>query len=70
VGCVDRLPGNRNNQIEINILELTTCFTVPLCRCIVVHGTDNVLVERNVCYDHVGHGFMLEDGCEEGNKFS
>jgi cell migration-inducing and hyaluronan-binding protein len=38
-------------------------------RCVVVHGTDGLLVKGNVCYDHVGHGFFLEDGAETGNKF-
>ena len=38
-------------------------------RCITVHGTHNVLVENNVCFDHVGHGFFLEDGSETGNVF-
>jgi cell migration-inducing and hyaluronan-binding protein len=36
-------------------------------RCITVHGTDLVRLERNVCYDHIGHGIFLEDGAETGN---
>jgi|GEM_PF-944917 len=39
-------------------------------RCITVHGTNNALVEDNVCYDHYGHGFFLEDGDEVGNTFA
>ena len=38
-------------------------------RCITIQGTDNLLVSDNVCYDHVGHGFFLEDGGETGNVF-
>jgi hypothetical protein len=38
-------------------------------RCIVVHGTNNLLVEDNIAYDTKGHCFMLEDGIEEGNMF-
>ena len=40
-----------------------------LPRCVTVHGTDNVVVERNVCYDNIGHAFFVEDGCEENNRF-
>lgn len=36
-------------------------------RCVTLHGTHNVSVERNVCYDHPGHGYFLEDGIETGN---
>lgn len=38
-------------------------------RCITVHGTHNARVEDNVCYDHIGHGYFLEDGVETGNVF-
>ncbi len=37
-------------------------------RCVTVHGTNHLLVEGNVCYDHQGHGFFLEDGAETGNE--
>ena len=36
-------------------------------RCVTVHGTNNARVEGNVCYDHLGHGYFLEDGGETGN---
>lgn len=35
----------------------------------VVHATDNLLIEDNVAYDTGGHCFMLEDGMETGNQF-
>jgi hypothetical protein len=38
-------------------------------RAVVVHGTSKALIEGVVAYDHVGHGFMLEDGDEEENIF-
>jgi len=38
-------------------------------RCVVVHGTDNLLIEDNIAYDTKGHCFILEDGMETGNKF-
>ena len=36
-------------------------------RCLTIHGTDNATAQRNVCYDHLGHGYFLEDGSESGN---
>ncbi|HUR95418.1 MAG TPA: G8 domain-containing protein, partial [Gemmatimonadales bacterium] len=36
-------------------------------RCVTVHGTSNARVEGNVCHDHLGHGYFLEDGVETGN---
>ncbi len=36
-------------------------------RCMTIHGTNGVTLERNVCYDHAGHGYFLEDGIERGN---
>lgn len=38
-------------------------------RCVTVHGSHNALVADNVCYDHIGHGYFLEDGSETGNTF-
>jgi cell migration-inducing and hyaluronan-binding protein len=39
-------------------------------RCVTVHGTNDVTVANNVCYDHAGHGYFLEDGVEVRNTFS
>ncbi|MEO8635797.1 MAG: G8 domain-containing protein [Gemmatimonadales bacterium] len=36
-------------------------------RCVTIHGSDNATVQDNVCYDHTGHGYFLEDGAESGN---
>lgn len=38
-------------------------------RCVTVHGSHNAAVEDNVCYDHIGHGYFLEDGSETNNSF-
>lgn len=39
-------------------------------RCVTIHGSHNASVQDNVCYDHAGHGFFLEDGIETGNTIS
>ena len=36
-------------------------------RAITVHSTNNTTVEKNVCYDNLGHAIFLEDGNETGN---
>ena len=36
-------------------------------RCVTLHGTRQLEVRDNVCYDHLGHGYFLEDGAETGN---
>lgn len=36
-------------------------------RAITIHGTESTLVQRNVFYDHIGHGVFLEDGSERFN---
>lgn len=36
-------------------------------RCITIHGTNRLRIAGNTCYDHVGHGFFMEDGAEVDN---
>jgi cell migration-inducing and hyaluronan-binding protein len=36
-------------------------------RCVTVHGTNRLKIQGNVCFEHVGHGFFLEDGAETDN---
>jgi len=38
-------------------------------RCVVIHGSHNILVEDNVSFDSYGHCYMLEDGGEQDNTF-
>jgi hypothetical protein len=40
-----------------------------MTRWIVLHGTQDVKLERNVGYKSIGHGFYLEDGTEINNSF-
>ncbi|MEM6654275.1 MAG: G8 domain-containing protein [Planctomycetota bacterium] len=32
-----------------------------------IHGTQNTLINENVVYEHIGHGYFFEDGAEFGN---
>lgn len=36
-------------------------------RCVTIHNTQKATVTGNVCYDHFGHGFFLEEGNEVQN---
>lgn len=38
-------------------------------RVVAVHRTNNALIADNVGFDHIGHGFFLEDATEKGNVF-
>ncbi|XP_053373073.1 cell migration-inducing and hyaluronan-binding protein-like [Mercenaria mercenaria] len=38
-------------------------------RCITIHGSHGVQVMDNFCYNHMGHGYFLEDGGEMNNVF-
>ncbi len=38
-------------------------------RVVAIHGTDYVLFENNVAYEHFGHGVFIEDGSEQFNVF-
>jgi cell migration-inducing and hyaluronan-binding protein len=40
-----------------------------MTRWIVLHSTQGVLLQRNVGYKSIGHGFYLEDGTETDNQF-
>ena len=38
-------------------------------RCVTVHGTNQLRLNGNVCFEHLGHGFFMEDGAETDNVF-
>jgi hypothetical protein len=38
-----------------------------LSRCVTIHGTNGLLVQDNVAFDHIGHCIFLEDGIERRN---
>lgn len=38
-------------------------------RCVVIHATNGVSVQNNICYDVKGHAFFLEDAVERRNVF-
>ena len=37
-------------------------------RCVVLHGSNGVRVQRNICYDIKGHAIFLEDAVERHNQ--
>ncbi len=37
-------------------------------RALTIHATNDVLVENNVFFDHLGHGIFFEDGNEQRNR--
>ena len=37
-------------------------------RCLTIHGTHNLVAERNVAYDTFGHCYFFEDAVETGNR--
>ncbi|OGC84991.1 hypothetical protein A3F55_01215 [Candidatus Adlerbacteria bacterium RIFCSPHIGHO2_12_FULL_53_18] len=39
-------------------------------RAVTLHGSESVVIERNVAYDHMGHGIFLEEGSERFNKIN
>jgi hypothetical protein len=39
-------------------------------RCIVIHGSNDVTVDRNICYDIAGHAVFLEDAVERRNTIT
>jgi cell migration-inducing and hyaluronan-binding protein len=39
-------------------------------RCVTVHGSHAATVSGNVCHDHLGHGYFLEDGVETRNEIA
>ena len=36
-------------------------------RCVVIHGSNGVKIQNNICYDIKGHALFLEDGVERRN---
>ncbi|XP_045197941.2 cell surface hyaluronidase-like [Mercenaria mercenaria] len=61
--CLD--PPDSSNPPYIKEVSIHHSFA----RCITIHGTNEVQLIDNVCYDHIGHGYFLEDGSEKGTLF-
>lgn len=38
-------------------------------RCVVIHGTNGIVVQNNICHDITGHAYFLEDAVERRNVF-
>ncbi|MEZ6070093.1 MAG: G8 domain-containing protein [Pirellulales bacterium] len=57
------LAGNRDGDVVEN-----TSIHRTFNRALTIHGTHKVLVSQTVAYDHIGHGYFLEDAVETGNR--
>ncbi len=55
------------DQTDSYVKDVSVHHTLQ--RGIVIHQTDNLLLEGNVVYDTVGHQYYIEDGVETGNQF-
>jgi hypothetical protein len=53
---------------ELDSFVLDSSIWDSMTRWIVLHGTHDVTLARNVGYKSIGHGFYLEDGTEINNK--
>ncbi|MGE0419155.1 MAG: hypothetical protein AB7O80_20315, partial [Acetobacteraceae bacterium] len=60
-----KVPTKAPNQTYIKDSSINESMT----RWVVLHSTLDVLLQRNVGYKSIGHGFFLEDATETGNKF-
>jgi hypothetical protein len=57
------------NEIPNQFARLVNDVTVTESsnRCITIHGTNDVVINRNVCFDIKGHAIFLEDAVEKRN---
>ena len=56
-------------QVPTNTFVKDSSINESMTRWIVLHSTQGVLLQRNVGYKSIGHGFFLENGTETDNKF-
>ena len=56
-------------QTPANTYVKDSSINESMTRWIVLHSTLGVIVQGNVGYKSIGHGFYLEDGTETDNKF-
>ena len=56
-------------QVPTDTFIKDSSINESMTRWIVLHSTQGVLLQRNVGYKSIGHGFYLESGTETDNKF-
>ena len=56
-------------QVPPNTFIKDSTINEFMTRWIVLHSTQGVLLQRNIGYKSIGHGFYLESGTETDNKF-
>jgi hypothetical protein len=70
-GVLGRYPihFHMNGNVKGSVVA-KNCIRQSNQRCIVIHGSNNLVVEENIAFDTKGHCFVLEDGIETGNMFT
>jgi cell migration-inducing and hyaluronan-binding protein len=56
-------------EVPPNTFIKDSTINESMTRWIVLHSTQGVLLQRNIGYKSIGHGFYLESGTETDNKF-
>ncbi len=65
----DVITGKERGDAVGHVLRNSTIWN-SANRCVVLHATNGVTVQNNICYDILGHGFFLEDAVERRNVFN
>ncbi len=58
-----------DRKVPVDTFVKDCSMNESMTRWITIHGTEGVLLARNVGWKSIGHGFYIEDGSETDNKF-
>lgn len=60
--------GNKLADLSNNYIRNSSIWN-SANRCVVIHGTNGIVVQNNICHDILGHAYFLEDAVERRNTF-